>query len=91
VSGRNLNIMVKTVSDGQALAGASVGLTVTNGGQNWWFQGVTDASGSVTFTIAKAPAGTYEAKVSSLSAAGYEWDVSLGVTSASYTLGSKRR
>jgi thermitase len=91
VSGRNLNVMVKTVSDGQALAGASVGLTVTNGGQNWWFQGVTDASSSVTFTIAKAPAGTYEAKVSSLSAAGYEWDASLGVTSASYTLGSKRR
>jgi len=91
LTGKNLNISVKVVSDTGALAGASVGLTVSNAGQSWYFNGVTDSSGGVSLTINKAPAGTYVATVTSLTAEGYAWDASQGVTSASYTLSSKRR
>jgi len=85
-AGKNLNMAAKTVKDSGALSGASVRLTVTSGGQNWYFDGVTDSYGSVSFTILKAPAGTYTATVTSLSAAGYEWDKSAGIISATYTL-----
>jgi thermitase len=88
VTGKNLNIMVKTVDDGGALSGAAVALTVTSGSRNWYFSGVTDSSGSVSFTILKGPAGTYTAMVTSLNAAGYEWDTAQGVTSAEYTMSS---
>jgi thermitase len=91
VTGRNLRITVETVDDAGVLSGVNVALAVTNGGQSWCFDGVTDSYGSVSFTLSKPPAGTYVAAVTSLAAAGYEWDASLGVTSASYTLGSKRR
>jgi len=91
VIGKNLRITVKSVDDAGPLCDVAVSLTVTSGGETWHFGGVTDASGSASFTLSKPPAGTYVATVTRLSAVGYEWDSSQGVTSASYTLGSKRR
>ena len=90
VIGKNLRITVKTVGDAGALSGVGVELTVANGGESWSFSGVTDSSGSVSFTLSKASAGTYVATVTGLSAVGCEWDSSQGITSASYTRSSKR-
>jgi hypothetical protein len=56
------------------------------GGQSWTFSGTTDSYGKVSFTVRKAPKGTYAATVTSLTAAGYTWDTTKGVASATYTL-----
>ena len=89
MTGKNLNMTVKVVDTIGALGGVAVRLTVTNGGQDWYFTGVTGSSGSITFTINKAPAGTYTANVTGLTASGYEWDTASGVISASYTLSTR--
>lgn len=89
VRGVNLNITVQAMDAAGALPGVQTELTVTNGGQNWCFAGVTDNSGRVVFTIQKGPQGTYVATVSGLSADGYEWDTASGVISAEYTVVGK--
>jgi len=85
--GKNLRLDVKVVGDSGALAGAQIGLNLTsNSGQSWVFNGITDSAGISTFTVSKAPAGSYEATITSLTAAGYIWDTTQGITSAGYTL-----
>jgi thermitase len=91
VAGKNLNIMVKTLSNGGAISSVSVMLTVSNGAQSWYFNGVTDSSGTASFNILKRPVGTYTATVTGLSATGYEWDTTQGLTSATYTINSGGR
>jgi len=84
VAGKNLRLSVKVVCDSGAVAVAQVAAQLTNGVQNWAFTGTTDSSGTVSFTVSKAPAGSYVASVTSLAAAGYNWDTSLGIVSTSY-------
>jgi len=85
--GKNLRLDVKVVSENGALAGAQVSLNLScSSGQTWAFSGVTDSVGLSSFTVNKAPAGSYEATITSLVAGGYIWDTERGVTSASYTL-----
>jgi len=85
--GKNLRLDVKVVGDSGALAGAQVGLNLTsNSGQSWVFNGITDSAGISSFTVNKAPAGSYEAAITSLTASGFTWDTTQGITSASYTL-----
>jgi hypothetical protein len=55
-------------------------------GEIWIFTGTTDSLGKVGSTLQKVPAGAYTATVTSLTASGYTWDISKGVTSATYTL-----
>jgi len=87
VAGRNLQVGANVVSDSGAAAGASLRMQVTlTGGQSWTFSGTTDSYGKVSFTVRKAPKGTYAATVTSLTAAGYTWDTTKGVASATYTL-----
>jgi len=86
INGKNLVIKVKVVEDAGAVAGAMVELTAVTGSKNWLFIGVTDSSGNISFTINKAPAGTYTVTLTSLYAAGYEWDTSQGVISAEFTI-----
>jgi len=93
VTGKYLCLNVKVVSESGAVAGVQVAVQLTNGVQNWNFAGTTDSSGTASFVITKAPAGTYTATVTALTLAGYTWDTTQGVTSASYALkrGSGKR
>ena len=85
--GKNLRLDVKVVGDSGALASALVTVNLDcSSGQTWAFSGVTDSSGLCSFTVSKAPAGSYTATVSGLTAGGYIWDTERGVTSASYTV-----
>jgi len=74
-NGTNLRTDVKIASSTGAVVGATVGLRVTNitTGRIWNFSGKTDSTGLVSFSISKAPSGTYTATVTSLSATGYVW------------------
>jgi len=86
VSGKNLCLTVKVVSESGAVAGAQVAVQLTNGVQNWNFAGSTDSSGTATFVVTRAPTATYTATVTALTLAGYCRDTTRGVNSASYTL-----
>lgn len=85
--GKNMRLDVKVVGENGAVSGAQVGLDLScSCGQSWTFNGITDSSGMVVFTVMKAPAGNYEATVTSLTASGCAWDTGRGITSSSYTL-----
>jgi thermitase len=84
MTGKNLRIGIKVASGGGAVGGAQVAVQLTNGVQNWNFTGTTDSSGTVSFTVNKAPAGNYVATVTNVAATGYTWEATLGMTSASY-------
>jgi thermitase len=84
VIGKNLRVSVKVVCSSGAVAGAQVAAQLSNGAQKWAFTGTTDSSGTVSFTLSKAPAGSYVASVTNAAAGGYTWDATLGMTSASY-------
>jgi hypothetical protein len=73
---KDITVRVATVYGSAAhLPGAAVSLTVTlNGGFFRTLSGTADAAGLVAFTIKNAPAGTYAATVTSLSAGGLAWD-----------------
>ncbi len=86
VSGKNLVIKAKVVSEAGAVAGASVSMAITNGSQSWQFKGTTDSAGLVTFTLSKAVAGTYIASLTMVSADGYEWNALNGINLASLIL-----
>lgn len=85
---KNLRLNVKVVSESGAVAGAQVAVQLTNGAQNWNFTGTTHTSDTASFVVIKAPAGNYVASVTDITVAGYTWDSTQGVTSASYTLKS---
>jgi thermitase len=83
---KNLRLSINIVSASGTVAGAQVAVQLTNGVQNWTFVGTADSSGTATFTLNKPPAGTYVASVTAVTATGYTWDTTQGVTSATYTL-----
>jgi thermitase len=86
VTGKNLRLYVKVVSESGAVAAAQVAVQLTNGVQNWSFSGATDTTGLVSFMVNRPPAGTYVASVTDVAAADYIWDATRGFTSASYTI-----
>jgi thermitase len=88
MTGKNLRLNIGVASANGAVAGAQVAVQLTNGAQNWSLRGTTDMGGLVSFTISKPPAGSYVAMVMDVTATGYTWDSTQGVTSASYTLKS---
>lgn len=93
VAGKNLYLNVRVVGESGAVAGAQVAVQLTNGAQNWNFTGTTDSSGTASFVVTRAPTGSYVASITAITLAGYTWDTTQGVTSASYTLkrgGGKR-
>jgi len=91
MTGNNLRVTIKVVSASGGVAGAQVAVGLTNGVQNWNFSGTTDTPGLVSFTVNKAPAGTYVASIANVSAAGYIRDTAQGVISATYVLKGGRR
>jgi thermitase len=88
MTGKNLRLTVKVVGKSGAVGGAQVAVQLTNGVQNWNLSGTTDTTGLVSLTVNKAPAGNCVASVTDISATGYTWDTTQGVTSAIYTLKS---
>jgi len=88
MTGRNLRLSIRVVGENGAVAGAQVAAQLTNGAQNWNLVGTTDSSGTASFVVTKAAAGSYVASVTAITAAGYTWDNAQGVTSASYALKS---
>ena len=88
MTGRNLRLSVKVVGEDGAMVGAQVAVQLTSGAQNWDFTGTTDSTGAASFVVSKAPAGSYVASVTAITLAGYTWDTTQGVASASYTLKS---
>jgi thermitase len=85
-TGKNLRIDVKVTSPGGPVAGAQALLTVAwSGGTSWGFSGSTDSTGTASFTIPKAPKGTYIATLANLTGAA-TWDRSAGVSSGTYTM-----
>jgi thermitase len=86
MTGKNLRLTIKVASNGGAVAGAQVVVRLTNGVQNWSFTGTTDSSGTVSFTVSKAPAGNYVATVTNVAATGYAWEATQGMVSATYVL-----
>jgi len=86
VAARNLYLNVKVASESGVVAGAQVAVQLTNGAQNWNFTGTTDSSGTASFVVAKALACSYVASVTAITLAGYAWDTTQGVSSASYTV-----
>lgn len=93
VTRRNLCLNVMVISEAGAVAGAQVAVQLTYGAQNWNFIGTTDGSGTASFVVTKPTVGTYVASVTAITMAGYIWDTTQGVTSASYTLvrGGRKR
>jgi len=90
-NGRNLFIEVRVVTASGVLPGAKVGLSLEcSNGEVWNFSGTTDTPGLVRFKLNKPPSGTYLATVNSLTCSGFNWDMSKGVTSTSYTTNSIR-
>jgi thermitase len=85
VTGKNLRLSLNVVSENGAVCGAQVAVQLTNGVQNWNFSGTTDTAGLVNFTVTKAPAGNYAVSVAGVTVAGYTWDTTQGVLSATYT------
>jgi hypothetical protein len=87
--GVNLRLQVMVVNESVVVAGAQVGVQLTcSTGQSWILNGVTASSGIASFTVQKAPYGTYVATVTNLTPASYIWDINRGVTSAEFTLDS---
>jgi thermitase len=85
-NGRNLFIEVKVVTASSVLPGAEVALSLEcSTDKAWNFSGTTDTAGLVRFKLNKPPAGNYLATVNSLTCNGFAWDMSKGITSASYT------
>jgi thermitase len=91
VTGKNLRLNVKVGNENGPVAGAQVAVRLNNGVRTWSFTGTTDTAGLVSFMVSKAPAGDYVAWVTSVTAAGYTWDSTQGMTSATYTLTSGGR
>jgi thermitase len=86
VKGRNLRLTVKVGDENGPIAGAQVAVQLTSGVKSWSFTGTTDTAGLVSFMVSKAPAGDYVASVIGMTATGYTWDTTQGVTSATYSL-----
>jgi thermitase len=85
---RNLLIEVKVVTASGVLPGASVGLSLEcSSGMVWNFTGTTDSAGLVRFKVSRAPVGSYQATVNSLTCSAFTWDTSKGISSATYALG----
>jgi len=84
VIGKNLRVSVKVMSASGGVAGAQVAVQLSSGVQKWAFTGTTDSSGAASFTVSKAPAGSYVASVTRLAATGYTWDTTMGIASAGY-------
>jgi len=58
----------------QSLGGVSVEMILTHeSGGTWYFDGDTKTDGTVKFTLAKAPSGSYTATVTGLTLSGYDW------------------
>jgi thermitase len=94
VAGRNLNVNVKVVGEAGDVAGAQITVQLTSGSQNWNLTGTTDASGTASFAVTKTRGSSCEASVTAITLAGYTWDTTQGVSSASYAAtkgGGKRR
>jgi hypothetical protein len=86
--GKNLFIEVVVVTAGGGLPGVEVGLSLEcDNGEAWNFSGTTNNVGSVKFKLGKAPVGNYLMTVDSLTCSGFVWDMSKGISSASYALG----
>jgi hypothetical protein len=69
--------------------GATVSLSLNNDdSKSWTYTGSTDGAGQTTFTLKKAPAGTYVAQVTDLTHSTYTWnpDLDAGDSSALHTV-----
>jgi thermitase len=88
-NGKNLFIDVKVVTATTVLPNAELALSLEcSNGEVWNFSGTTDTAGLVRFKLNKPPAGNYLARVNSLTCSGFTWDISKGITSASYNVNS---
>ena len=87
-SGRYLFIVVRVVTASGVLTGAKVKLRLEySNGVIRNFSGTTSTAGLVRFIASKPRVGNCLATVTSLTHSGFTWDMSKGVTSASYALG----
>jgi thermitase len=86
LTSRNLRLSVNVVDQSGVVAGAQVTVQLTNGAQNWNFCGTTDSAGTASFVVTKAPVCSYVASITGIDMAGYTWDSTQGITSASYTV-----
>jgi len=85
--GKNLFIEVSVVTASGVLVGANVDLTLAcSTGELWNFSGTTNTGGLVKFRLGKAPIGNYLTTLNSLTCSGFVWDMSKGITAASYAL-----
>jgi protocatechuate 3,4-dioxygenase beta subunit len=85
--GKNLFIEIEVVTASGVLPRAEVGLSLECGnGEVWNFSGTTNNAGLVRFRLGKAPVGNYLIIVNGLTCSGFVWDMSKGISSASYAL-----
>lgn len=72
---RHLTVSVHVSDDsGNDVSGATVSITLTNGGNSWTATGTTGTTGSIGFTLKNSPTGTYTTTVTNLVASGLTWD-----------------
>ena len=74
---KHLSVTVGLIDDsGQAVANASVSITLDNTttGQSWNGAATTGGAGTVTFGLKNAPSGTYVTTVTDVVASGLVWD-----------------
>jgi thermitase len=87
-NGQNLFMYVTVVTASGGLSGANVDCSLEcSGGEAWEFGGTTNNAGVFRFKLGKAPVGSYVTIVNRLTCSGFVWDMSKGVSSASYALG----
>jgi hypothetical protein len=86
-NGKDLFIEVKVVTASGVLRRAKVGLRLEcSNGKVLSFSGTTGTTGLVKFKVRNALVGSYVATATSLTCSGFTWDMSRGITSASYAL-----
>lgn len=80
--GSNVRVTFTVMGVSGPVGGAALAATITGpSGELWTASGTTNSSGVMTYTISKGAGGNYSARVTALTASGYTWDTTRGVTS----------
>ncbi|MEW6244661.1 MAG: S8 family serine peptidase [Bacillota bacterium] len=69
-----ITVTVVDSGNGAAVPGAKVSMSLVHESGSWEFSGSTKSAGTVTFTLKKAPLGTFTATVVDASHETYVWD-----------------
>jgi len=72
---KHLTVFVHVFDDsGNNVTGATVSISLVNGGNSWTATGTANSTGNVDFTLKNSPSGTYTTAITNIVASGLTWD-----------------